>query len=197
MRKLVTYLLFLILLSICANSFAQQQEVENARVKEAPLFTIRGSVKESDSFKPISKVNIEINGGSYTRTDSDGSFVIKARQGDLLVIRHKDFETVYYTIESDERISIEVEPAVAERQEDPKFKRKNLKTFNSLIDSVSKYKKRDVEKSIAFVGDALSQSSSQQQNAEAYLVLAEVYMHWKQYDLAVTNYRVSLQNRGS
>ena len=27
------------------------------------------------------------------------------------------------------------------------------------------------------------------------MVLAEVYMHWKQYDLAVTNYRVSLQNQ--
>ena len=29
--------------------------------------------------------------------------------------------------------------------------------------------------------------------AEAYEVLADIYFHWKQYDLAVTNYRISLQ----
>lgn len=162
---------------------------------EAPLLTIRGSVRESDSYKPISKVNIEVNGGSYTKTDDNGSFVIRARQGDLLIIRHKDFETVYHTIQDDERITVEVEPAISETKDGKIYSRKDIKLFNALIDSVGKYKKQDVEKSISFVGDALSQSSSQQQNAEAYLVLAEVYMHWKQFDLAVTNYRVSLQNR--
>ncbi len=41
---------------------------------------------------------------------------------------------------------------------------------------------------------ALSQSNTSKQNADAYEVLADVYTHWKQYDLAVSNYRISLQN---
>lgn len=191
--KRIVYILALLLFSF-STTISAQQKAETISVREAPLFTIRGSVRESDTYKPISKVNIEINGGSYARTDADGSFVIEARQGDLLIVRHKDFETVYYTIESDERITVEVEPATIESKTNSKFKRTDIKTFDALIDSVGKYKKLDVEKSISFVGDALSQSTSRQQNAEAYLVLAEVYMHWKQYDLAVTNYRVSLQN---
>ncbi|MEH6537970.1 MAG: histidine kinase [Psychroserpens sp.] len=192
MKQLVTYSLF-ILLFFSFGSITAQQEDNEYKKKEAPLFTIRGSVRHSDSYKPISKVNIEVNGGAYTMTDANGAFVIKARKGDELVVRHKDFETVYHVIENDDRITVEVDPSDT-KTANPKFKI-NVKAFNALIDSVSKYKKLDVGKSIAFVGDALGQSSSQQQNAEAYLVLAEVYMHWKQYDLAVTNYRVSLQNK--
>ncbi|WP_460219998.1 histidine kinase [Psychroserpens sp. MEBiC05023] len=193
MKQLVIYSLLILMLFPFGNVSAQEREDSVQKVRTATLFTIRGSVRESDTYKPISKVNIEVNGGAYTRTDLDGTFIIQARQGDELVIRHKDFETVYYTIESDERISVEVEPAKVRAQEETKFK-KDIKVFNALIDSVTKHKKTDVDKSISFVGEALSQSSSQKQNAEAYLVLAEVYMYWKQYDLAVTNYRMSLQN---
>jgi len=163
-----------------------------AAQQEAPLWHIRGSVRESDTYEPISKVNIEINGGAYTITDSQGRFTIKARKGDELIVRHKDFETVYYTIVKEERITIEVEPIVSKNL-NSKFRR-DIKLFNSLIDSAAVYKKKDVAKSIKFIGEALTNSNSISQNAEAYQVLAEVYMHWKQYDLAVTNYRISLQN---
>ncbi|WP_299226765.1 histidine kinase [uncultured Psychroserpens sp.] len=157
-------------------------------------FSIRGSVRESDTYKPIPKVNIEVNGGAYTITDSDGRFLItRVKKGDELIVRHKDFETVYYTIINDDRITIEVEPVIIKKKTNSKYKR-DIKLFNSLIDSVAKFKKKDVAKSIEFVGEALLQSNSVKQNAEAYQVLAEVYMYWKQYDLAVTNYRISLQN---
>jgi tetratricopeptide (TPR) repeat protein len=165
------------------NSIAQQDE---------PLLHIRGSVRESDTYEPISKVNIEINGGAYTISDGQGRFTIKARKGDELIVRHKDFETVYYTITSEERITIEVEPILSKNL-NSKYRR-DIKLFNSLIDSALVYKKKDVAKSIKFVGEALTNSNSVSQSAEAYQVLAEVYMFWKQYDLAVTNYRISLQN---
>ncbi|TXD82266.1 sensor histidine kinase [Subsaximicrobium wynnwilliamsii] len=189
MKSISKYLFVLLFLFAFGNLDAQQG---NTR-KEAPEYSITGSVRERYTYKPIPKVNIEINGGAYTRTNFDGSFLIRAKKGDELVIRHKDFETVYYTIESDDRIILEVEPA-AETELKAKDYKRDIKSFNALMDSVAKYKKGDVEKSIAYVGEALSQSSSQQQNAEAYLLLAEVYMYWKQYDLAVSNYRVSLQN---
>lgn len=183
MKQILKYSLIFLLCVPFYNLAAQQDE---------PLLHIRGSVRKSDTYEPISKVNIEINGGAYTITDSQGRFTVKARKGDELIVRHKDFETVYYTITSEERITIEVEPVVS-RNINSKFRR-DIKLFNSLIDSVSVYKKKDVAKSIKFVGEALTHSNSVSQNAEAYQILAEVYMFWKQYDLAVNNYRISLQN---
>ena len=84
--------------------FAQQREVDRQ-----PDYVIKGTVIEKDTYNPIPRVNVEINGGAYTITDSQGNFVIKANRGDELVVRHKDFETVFYTIVSDERITIKVE----------------------------------------------------------------------------------------
>lgn len=195
MKRLLTYG-FLILLLFSYRMITAQQDVKAYEKKESPLYIIRGSVRESNTYKPISKVNIEVNGGAYTMTSIDGAFMIRARKGDELVIRHKDFETVYYTIIDDDRITVEVEPANRQKRSNSKFK-EDINTFNALVDSIIKYKKQDVSKSIKFAGEALSQGTSQRQNAEAYMVLAEVYMHWKQYDLAVTNYRVSLQNKES
>lgn len=176
------------------NSSAQQNKIDKSVVD--PFFIVRGSVRESDTYKPISKVNVEVNGGAYTVTGSDGEFRIQVKKGDELIIRHKDFETVYYKIQSNERITIEVEPAQEEtvKKKSALNSRTNIKAFNALIDSASTYLKKDAEKSIQFVADALEASSSTKQNAEAYEMLADIYKNWKQYDLAVTNYRISLQN---
>jgi two-component system LytT family sensor kinase len=166
---------------------------QERKMPEEPMFTIRGLVRESGSYNPISRVNIEVNGGAYTMTDNDGVFRIKVQKGDELIIKHKDFETVYYKVVNEDRLTIEVEPATPSLQKRSSFKI-NIKAFNSLLDSASTYVNKDAEKSIQFIGDALEQSSSVKQNAEAYEVLADIYMYWKQYDLAVTNYRISLQN---
>ena len=195
MKQLFIFRFFILLFFSFGNVTAQQNEATQKK-RDAPLYTIRGSVKENDTYKPISKVNVEVNGGAYTMTSMDGRFVIRARKGDELVIRHKDFETVYYTIVDGERIEVKVEPASSQKSINSKFKG-SVKTFNALVDSIAKYKKLNISKSIEFAGAALTQSTSQQQNAEAYLILAEVYTHWKQYDLAVTSYRVSLQNKES
>ncbi|WP_298760960.1 histidine kinase [uncultured Psychroserpens sp.] len=200
MKQILKYSIIILLLLFSIetvtsqnNKKVKENEALKLKAEKNPFFSIRGSVRESDTYKPISKVNIEVNGGDYTRTDANGAFVIKARKGDELIIRHKDFQTVYHVIQNNDRITVEVEPAETRQKANSKFKT-DIKAFNAYIDSVSKYKKLDVEKSIAFVGDALSQSTTQSQNGLAHLVLADVYMYWKQYDLAVTSYRVSLQN---
>lgn len=188
MKLLCKYIAILILCFSSQNFWGQ----ENIIVNE-PVFTVRGSVKESGSNNAIPRVNIEVIGGAYTMTDREGVFRIKVRKGDELIIKHKDFETVYYKVLSNERIIIEVEPATPAL-----YKRSsinvNIMAFNSLIDSASTYLKKDAEKSIQFIADALEHSNSVKQNAEAYAVLADIYVYWKQYDLAVTNYRISLQN---
>lgn len=195
MKQLHRYSILIVLLFSFVNATAQNDDKIFDK-KASYLFTIRGSVRERDTYEPISKVNIEVNGGAYTMTSIDGSFMIRARKGDELIIRHKDFETVYYTIVNNERISVEVESIDTYQKKESKS-RTSIKSFNALIDSISQNKRKNISKSIKFAGEAFSKSTSQKQNAEVYLVLAEVYMYWKQYDLAIINYRFSLQNKES
>lgn len=198
MKSFIKYVVCFILLAQ-GNLLFSQQEILSADKAKEPTFTVKGSVYEKDSREPISQVNIEINGGQYTTTNFSGEFVIQAKKGDELVIRHKDFETVYYSIQNDEDIRVEVQEQEKNyskmRKKMPLQKRAS--SFYSLIDSAKVYVKTDAEKSIQFITEALSQSVSISQNSEAYETLADVYLYWNQFDLAVTNYEISLQSNSS
>lgn len=172
--------------------FSQQEKTVTGR--QESTFTIEGSVYEKDTKEPISQVNIEVNGGQYTTTNSFGDFKIKVKKGDELVIRHKDFETVYHTVESDDDIKVEVEQDRKILKSSKNFYKRKSSQFNPLMDSATVYKKSNIDKSIQFITEALSESISAEQNSEAYEALADVYMIWNQYDLAVTNYEISLQS---
>jgi len=162
---------------------------------DSPKFTVRGTVIEQDTRNPIPNVNIRVNGGSYTTTDVFGEFRVEARKGDELTIRHKDFETIYYTILSNERITVEVEPSTQDKIYSKRSKRVSEPQFNWFIDSAEVYLKTDAKKSVQFITDALELSNSKKENGDAYEVLGDIYMYWKQYDLAVSNYQISLQSK--
>ncbi len=181
-------LIYLLLFCVC-NLNAQDQDSRTSKI----TFIVKGSVIESDTYKPIPKVNILVNGGAYTTTNSQGEFKIEVAKGDELVIKHSDFETVYYIIKSNERIKVEVKPneSIYSRR---KWSKSDPNIFNSLIDSADTYLKSDAEKSIQFITDALAISSTTRENAEVYESLGDVYFEWNQYDLAVSNYKISLQN---
>ncbi len=190
MQKQYKYILILVLGFIANGLNAQVNEVNNFQ-----SFTVRGSVIEQDTRKPIPNVNIQVNGGGYTTTNTFGEFRVEARKGDELTIRHKDFETVYYTIESNERILVEVEPYEKSNFISKKSKKLQEPKFNWFIDSAEVYLKKDAKKSIQFIADALELSDSKKENSEAYEVLGDIYMFWKQYDLAVSNYQISIENK--
>ncbi|WP_232459717.1 MULTISPECIES: histidine kinase [unclassified Winogradskyella] len=156
-------------------------------------FTVRGSVREKYSYEPIAKVAVEVNGGKYVKTGYDGAFKVKVKIGDQLLISHEDFQTVFYTIKSDDRILIEVIPQETKPSKKA-IRKKTIQEFNQLIDSADTYLRTDAERSIQFIADALNKSVSQKQNSDAYQTLGDLYMFWKQADLAVTNYRIALQN---
>lgn len=197
MKKLIKYIVFGILL-FQGDLLFSQQEIPSTDKAEETTYTVKGSVYEKDSREPISQVNIEVNGGQYTTTDFSGDFKIKAKKGDQLVIRHKDFETVYYTIQSDDDIRVEVEQEKSySKMSKMKSIQKRASSFNSLMDSANVYVKRDAEKSIQFITEALSESVSTNQNSDAYETLADVYMYWNQFDLALTNYEISLQSNST
>ncbi|SHG67682.1 histidine kinase [Winogradskyella jejuensis] len=156
-------------------------------------FTVRGSVREKYSYKPISEVAIQVNGGSYSTTGYDGNFKIRVKIGDQLMVSHKDFQTRFYTIKGNDRILIEVEPQDP-RPSSKELRKRDIQTFNQLIDSADTYLKIDAERSVQFIADALDKSLSQAQNAEAYVTLGNLYMYLRQYDLAIANYKIALQN---
>ncbi len=195
MKKTFKYIGVLLFLCCSINMYGQDD------LRPFSKFTVRGKVVEKDTRDPIINVNVEVNGGAYTTTDMFGDFRIEAKKGDELTIRHKDFETVYYTIQSNERILVEVEPENAYEDKKEKFISKRLKKaqpqFNWLIDSAEVYLKKDAKKSIQFVTNALKLSDSKKENAEAYEVLGDINMFWKQPDLAVSNYNTSLKNNSN
>ncbi|WP_282043770.1 histidine kinase [Winogradskyella flava] len=191
MKLFRTYILsmFFCLIGFLSPSQNRAEQESKAEV----YFNIRGSVYDKSSRDPYSNVKIYVNGGKYTTTSFDGRFTIKAKIGDELIISHDEFETIYHTIASNERIDIKV------LDDDETYSRRSknnaaTQRFNQMIDSADTYLKKDAAKSIKFVGDALNVNVSINQSAEAHELLGDIYMYWKQHDLAISEYKISLQN---
>ncbi len=130
-------ILLTILLCLTAQQIMQAQHQLNK--SEEATFTVKGLVREVDTYNPIVDVNIQVNGGSYTSTSLSGEFRINVKIGDEIMISHKDFETIYYTVKSDDDITVEVH-ALIEDAYVKKIKTKS-NTFKSTIDSAVFYKK--------------------------------------------------------
>jgi tetratricopeptide (TPR) repeat protein len=191
MHRLIKYIFSVLLLFNVAQVLAQIPD--DLKINQ-PSFVVRGSVIESDTRDPIPHVNVEVSGGAYTTTDAFGEFRVTVKKGDELMIRHTDFETVYYTIKNNDRIVVEVEPNVDDVSY-KKLSRSKTPVFKSLIDSAETYLKKDAKKSIQFIEKALVESNSSKENSEVYEVLGDIYFYWKQYDLAASNFKISLQSR--
>lgn len=189
MKREATYYIIIFFTFMNFYGFAQNRTDLN----EVKQYEIKGQVRESDSKKAIKDVTVEILAGARTTTNQSGRFKIKAKEGDQLVISHDDFQTVYYVILNDDDIIVEVQPEFNRKPN----QRKSFEQYSRFLDSSKKYLKLDVEKGLQFATDALAESNSKEQNAKAYELIADIYMHWKQYDLAVSNYRISLQNMSS
>ena len=177
LQKYILFFCFVILQSLML--FSQQPKDLNA----SKSFRLKGSIIKDNTSEPIDKAEIYLNNYKKTITDRFGEFIIEVKIGDELTIKHEDFETVHHTINSEERIIIKVQT-----KEDSREK------FNSFIDSTLTYIKIDAEKSIQFISQALEASKLRKDNAVAFETLGDVYFHWKQYDLAIANYKISLQN---
>lgn len=200
-RKIL-WLLLLVFVHI--STYGQDITRNNQRNLE-----IKGLVAEKESRKPIANVDVSILGGRFTRTDIDGRFVIRAKVGDELMVDHPSFQTVYYTIKNDDDIRVyveenpldeEVASELEESEMKMEFKSRSKKLASPDLhkiynDSAEFYKKNDIAKSVLFVEKALAslgKRKSDAKQAESFAVLGDIYFYWKQYDLAVSNYRTSL-----
>ena len=176
------------------NAFAQEQKAIGS------FFNLKGSVAEAETNVPISRVNVEIDGGSYTTTNNLGEFSISAKIGDELIIRSDDFKTVYYTIIDKQRITLKVEnikelPALSSTRS------KSSDVFRSYIDSARTFTKKDAKKSIEYVTKALEsvqgKKATDSQNSIAFETLGDINLFWEQQDLAIDNYKRSLSAKAS
>lgn len=187
------YILIIFTLFISMSSLAQQ-DIEAVSRAGNSSFTLKGSVLDVKSLQPIMRVNVEITGGAYTTTGLSGEFRIQAKIGDELVIRGEDFETVYYTIKNKDRIRLEVEPRDESITQEPK-KRKPIISYRDILAEARGLYKKDAASAIDKIAQALSiEPVSAQQRGESYRLLGDIYSFWKQYDLAISNYRSSIQN---
>ncbi len=195
MKKLI--FLFLAIAVFCSSeSFAQ-----NKRQTSNNPFNLKGEVIDGETNMPIPKVNVEILGGQYTTTNFSGRFSISAKIGDELVIKSDDFVTVYYTIKENDFITIRVEKAKEAAAPIVASKSSQVSSqagFSMYLDSAKFFLKKDAQKSIQYVTRALEPSRnkiiSKKENSLAFETLGDINLFWSQPDLAVDNYKQSLQN---
>ena len=167
---------------------------------DLPTYQIRGSVKGKESRDPISNVIIYITGGLSTSTDILGNFTIPAKLGDVIVFQSQEFETVNYIVKNDEFIEVLVEGYTSSTSKKLRVSSGLGKVHGSYIDSANFYKKKNIDKSIDFIERSLTILDNRldhERTAISFMTLGDVYMHWKQYDLAISNYKSAIKSRSS
>lgn len=193
-------LYFLILLFVSIQSVLGQTD---SNVNSNKLFEVKVVVEDEDTRNSITNAEVYVAGKYYAYSFIKNHYPIKARVGDDLRVSHPDFETIYHRISSDEEIRIVVEDFFPQEETKKSSRLKNRKTsketdfYSTYLDSAKYYKKIDIDKSLSFVEKSLQNKNSRQRNSASYKVLADVYLYWKQYDLAVNNYKLSLQIKSS
>ncbi|QTD38640.1 histidine kinase [Polaribacter batillariae] len=184
--------IILLLLFLNAMFFAQEKK----GLIKAKDFFVKVVVESEKTGNLITNADVSINGKQFLYSDFYRCYRIKAKVNDELIIRHPDFETVYYVIKSNEEIKILVKDFPDENYSISKLRKSKKPTDNfylQYLDSAKYYTKKDIEKSLTFIEKALQGTNSRERNATTYKTLANIYLYWKQYDLAVYNYKLSNQ----
>ncbi len=168
---------------------------------QTQAFEIKGSVKTKETREPITDVRVYIIGGVSTQTDMLGEFHIKARKGDIIFFESPEIETVSYTIINDENIDVLVKGYEAASKAKKVSRKATASTQHKVfIDSANFYKKTDIEKSLTFIEkslEVLSDRGDNEKTAQSFSTLGDIYLHYKQYDLAISNYKSALKDHYS
>ena len=185
---------YILLLIFCFTFFgvSSQEKIIHQKGVE---FSVRIIVVDDNNKKITNNVNIFANGIFYSRSDIAGRYIIRGKVDDEIRISHPDFETVYYTLTSSEDLKIIVKDYFVEKKSSSRYlsKTKKVDFYLQHLDSAKFFKKKDIEKSLSFIEKALENKQNKKRNAATYKVLADIYFYWKQYDLAVYNYKLSNQ----
>lgn len=162
-------------------------------------FSVKVQVVSKETNRPIKDARVEVNGRTFRFSEITGNYTVKAKAGSQLEVSHPNFNRVFYTIKDDEDIKVEVEGFTSKRKSklSSYSTRKQVSLYSQYLDSVEFYKKKNIDKSLSFVEKTLLTNPNKNQRANVFKELADVYFYWKQYDLAVENYQISLQEVNS
>jgi hypothetical protein len=170
--------------------------------KNGEEFMLRGVIKNKDTWEGVKGAKLSINDVKFAKTNSLGEFKIKAVLNEELVIMHPSFDKISYKIITKDKLSIYIENgAAAVEKIKKKYKQATsqavMNNFNTSLDNAEKERKIDAEKSIDYISNALEIALANDLNksntARAYEKLGSVYLYWKQYDLAISNFNLSNQ----
>ncbi|QXP72646.1 histidine kinase [Tenacibaculum sp. AHE15PA] len=169
--------------------------VFSQEIKESEQeFIVEVQVVDKNMRAQIKDARVTINGRVFKFSNTKGRYLVEAKKGSELEVSHVGFETVYYTIIDNEDVKVLVEDFNEKKKSKRNpYSRKIVDLYPKYLDSVNFYKKKDIDKSLTAVEKMLLNSSSKSRKATTYKELGDVYFYWKQYDLAVENYSVSLR----
>ena len=189
MKKLIIYILFCVL---------STQALFSQQMREAKKFLVKGIVQEKESSDPIAGVSVSTSSGTYVFTNVLGEFKIYTAKGEELTIEDADFETVRYTIQSNEDIKVLVEDYDPRNRSSvtSRISKRKASMHQSLLDSAETYKKTDIAKSIDFVAQSiavLGKRGNKNELAKSLTALGDIYLFHKQYDLAIDNFEDALE----
>ena len=197
MNKKINILLILLLLNFCV-VFSQNKE------NVAKEFSVKVKVVDNNSGEAIKNADVSVNGKRFLFSNSQDRYIVKAKSKDELVVTHPDFMTVYYTIKDSEDIKVLVKDFEGKKDSKYSFNKISLGSkgrskrkresnlYNIYFDSVKFYKEKNLDKSLTFVERMLNESETKRRKSASYKELGEIYTYWKQYDLAIENYKASI-----
>ncbi|PQB05126.1 histidine kinase [Aureitalea marina] len=191
-------LFILSFLSLASQLCAQEESGIGVELEAPATFMLKGEVVDMETDQPIDKVNVEIAGKEYTTTNRAGEFSIRASVGDELIFRSDAFETVYYQVVDRQRVMVRAEPipTLASTEKKLAEQASNPLGFETAIDSAKAYLRSDAGRSIEFVTLALESiqgGGDDDRNAIAFSTLGDINAFWGQNDLAISNYKRSLE----
>jgi len=153
---------------------------------------------------PLSGIQVRVKGmGISTITDSNGEFSIKAKNGDIIILSkngkrintYKLDGSIYYEVNDK---SDQLKPQVSEKKRSStiskRARKNNSVQFKNELDSAIYYMNSNSIRSVDFIGNALKFANDNAEISQSYSVLGDVYMNLKQYDLAVSNYKIAVGN---
>jgi len=174
--------LFALLVLLSFHTFAQQS------------FKVKVTVIDKSTELAIKNATVSVNGQSFPFSSVRGLYLITAKTNDELTVEHPDFNAVFYTIKDDEDIKILVENFEGERTKTSYkiSKRSKKDLYHLYLDSAKYYKTKNIDKSLSFIEQNLQERLTKKRYATSFSTLGDIYMYWKQYDLAIENYNASL-----
>lgn len=189
------------ILIFAAFSFLNAQENERIALPNK-IYSDRVT---DESGTPLSGLTVRVKRKKLrTTTNENGEFSINATNGDIIELSkngkiintYRLTGSIYYEVQDESGVLDEVEKKKA--WSPSKIRKRDVSAdFQKFIDSANYYKKRDPTKSIDQIREALliaDDSNNKSQLADSYSVLGDVYMNLKQFDLAASNYKISVDN---